>query len=492
MKKNTMIQRWTALLLAAILIAASVPFASAKEQVFPSGLAYEALREKIEACYAEKGNDNGLMVAVFDRDETVYEGYFGYANKQTGQKTDETTVIDWGSVSKLVVWLSVMQLKEQSLLDLNEDIQTYLPKGFLKMLRYKEPITMLHLMNHTAGFEDSFKNMTVMKRDRLLTIDELYSTTPRGMTLETYLRKSQPHQIFRPGETVSYSNYGCALAAYIVERITDTPFSDYARAHVFEPLGMKETALSADLSDQPSVQKRFRSLWFYNNDGSALEEKAVRGIWEMPAYPAGHCTSTLRDFEAFAKALLVRDARLLSAKTFEEFFSPSRYYTGTERPRNSHGMWWEPNLQAKVLGHGGNTLATASLLLASEDGVGMVLLTNTSGEGLWTEKIPQLLFGTCRGEASETVYYCCSTRFDFHGAARLIFPFACNVVIDGQSVAEYNLNVLTDRVETQVMDCFYNAKLNRFGVWGYCLWLLLSAYKAMPGESAPLIGIPGL
>ena len=60
----------------------------------------------------------------------------------------EATVFEWGSISKTFVWVSVMQLVEDRKIDLETDIRTYLPDGFLKNLRFAESVTLLHLMNH--------------------------------------------------------------------------------------------------------------------------------------------------------------------------------------------------------------------------------------------------------------------------------------------------------------------------------------------------------
>ena len=482
----------TALLLVLLLLVPFAPLCAAQtsEKAFPSGLAYGELEDRIEAAFDARGTDNGYMTAVFDAEGTIYEGYFGFANKERGLRMDETTVVDWGSVSKLIVWLSAMQLAERGLLDLNEDIRTYLPKGFLRKLRFDDPITLLHLMNHTAGFEDTTANMIVVARNRLLTMDELLYSSAKPLTLEEYLKKSEPHQIYRPGDTVAYSNYGCALAAYVIECVTGEAFSAYARQNVFVPLGMDNTALSADLSDNPSVQERFGNLWFYNADGSAVKDTQAAAWRVMNCYPAGHCTSTLRDLKTFARALLLRDERLLSAEGFAEFFSPSRNYTGTDVPRSSHGLFWLYSYGVPVVGHNGNTLSAALLLLEPNSGVGFVALANEAHEGVLMEDIPRLLFGSYAGDEGAADYHTCVARWDYHSITRLAYPFACYYRFTKEDFAKKYINVLPNKLELFGTDYFYSPALNRFGVFGYALWVLLTAYKAMPGDAAGLVGLP--
>ena len=78
----------------------------------------------------------GLAVCVLDRSDILYENYVGYADRENDLSVTEETVFEWGSTSKLLVWVSVMQLWEQGLLELDADIRDYLPEGFLHNLRY--------------------------------------------------------------------------------------------------------------------------------------------------------------------------------------------------------------------------------------------------------------------------------------------------------------------------------------------------------------------
>ena len=79
---------------------------------------------------------------------------YGYANvaKQTPVIPDET-LFRIGSTSKLFTWTAVMQLAEQGKIDLRADVNTYLP-DFKIPDTFPEPITMLNLLSHTAGFEE--------------------------------------------------------------------------------------------------------------------------------------------------------------------------------------------------------------------------------------------------------------------------------------------------------------------------------------------------
>lgn len=155
----------------------------------------------------------------------IFSKGYGYGDVDKKQKINpNTSVFEWGSISKLFVWVSVMQLEEQGKIKLNEDISNYLPKGFLQNLKYEDPITMLNLMNHTAGFEERI-------------FDLGYATDDHMKTLEEGLKMHEPNQIYRPGEVVAYSNYSTSLAAYIVQLITEQEFSELCGRTYFSKVG---------------------------------------------------------------------------------------------------------------------------------------------------------------------------------------------------------------------------------------------------------------
>ena len=241
---------------------------------------YEGTHEQIINAFYEDHKDTaaGMMVGVFDKNGTIYEGYYGYSNIAEGIKTDENTVIDWGSSTKTMVWVSVMQLWEKEMIDLERDVRDYLPEGFLKNLRYDKPVRMIDLMNHRAGFQEMYTDMFQRPGVSIKTLEET-------------LKFEEPEQVFEPDTITAYSNWGVALAGYIVERVSGQSFADYVHKHIFEPLGMNDSALAPDLSDNMSVRERRDKLVCYsgtNPVGSAF--------YIIQLYPAGSCVSTLKDY----------------------------------------------------------------------------------------------------------------------------------------------------------------------------------------------------
>ena len=339
--------------------------------------------DKIIEKFVDEHSDTtaGMAVSLFSADEDIYSNYFGYIDKENGIEVDENSVFEWGSATKLLVWTSVIQLYEQGLIDLDKDVREYLPDNFFKNLNFDKPITMINLMNHNAGFQETVYNIFI-KRENIDTLK------PLGDLLSEY----QPEQVFELGTVTAYSNWGVAVAGYIVERITDKPFYEYVNENIFDPLGMDKSSVKPGFDDNEFVKKQWEKLVCYTKDVELIPSaKCYVGM-----YPAGSCTSTLNDFRTFAHALMTGDSRIFkSIETHSLFFTPtsSYAYNNIDIPRNCHGMWMIP-FENQVYGHGGNTVGCSSyLLVAPKNDIGAVVMTNQSGETAYNVEMMELVFG---------------------------------------------------------------------------------------------------
>jgi CubicO group peptidase (beta-lactamase class C family) len=350
----------------------------------PSGISYSELKEKIDQFIEErKEGTASVSLAVFNHQDTLYDKQYGYANIGTKLAVDENTVYEWGSVTKLLVWVSVMQLYEQGKIDLDTDIREYLPEHFLTKLAYDKPITMIHLMNHTAGWQET-------------TYDIETASSSEIVSLKQALRQSEPAQVNEPGTVTAYSNWGTSLAAYIVERITGEDFCDYVHQHIFEPLHMEHTGLAPDLADNSWVKQQRLLLNCYSimQDSSVDYGKCIRYIL---LYPSGSATGTLEDFATFAKAFVPEEGKkspfFQKRDTLDLMLSATSTYGDSHIARNCHGLW-TLQYSANVMGHNGNTEGcTSTLMFEPNTGTGIVIMTNEVGETSYNFGLLSLLFG---------------------------------------------------------------------------------------------------
>src|SRR5512146_1339744 len=129
------------------------PSDPAEVEAFMGGLMMAEMNEK---------HVPGAIVAVVKDGKVLFSKGYGYADLEARTPVDpEKTLFRPGSVSKLFVWTSVMQLVEQGKLSLDADINEYL--DFKIPATYPEPITLKNLMSHTPGFEDKGEDLFVLK-----------------------------------------------------------------------------------------------------------------------------------------------------------------------------------------------------------------------------------------------------------------------------------------------------------------------------------------
>ena len=365
----------TVALLTCGLLAFGVAQVRADEQKLPSGTSYDQIGQKIEDYYQKNEKTSaGLATSIFDKDgQTIYQNNFGYVDKEKKWAVDDNSVFEWGSVTKLTVWVSVMQLWEEGKIDLKTDIKEYLPKDFLKSkLKFDKPITMLDLMNHQAGFAD----VDLAKNE--------------DKDLAHTLQKAPIIQAYEPGTITAYSNFGTVLAGYIVERISGQSYADYVHEHIFQPLGMKHTAILPDFSDNDYVVEKRKEIKGYTSDGQLIGEANKPN----PYYPSGRATGTLKDFKTFAQALLQKKTLFKRAETWDTLYTATSTYPDSDLPINAHGFWSDLYQDRVILGHGGNTAGFSAILtLDFKSGIATVILTNQQYESNYLKKIPELVYG---------------------------------------------------------------------------------------------------
>lgn len=363
-----------------LIFNSSCPVYAQKEIALPSGLGTEDIQSTIEDYIKEhKDTTAGIAISIFNDQDTLYRGYHGYGDVENQVPIKEDTVFEWGSSTKLLVWVSVLQLWEQGQIDLNQDIRTYLPEGFLTKSKEDETITLFNLMHHDAGWQEVIVDLFVEDMEDVHGLKET-------------LQETEPEQIYPAGKVKAYSNWGTALAGYIVEEITGQKFYKYVHDHILIPLNMKHTALLPDLRDNVWVKEKREEIQGYSYDNKIIE----KNFFHIPLYPSGMATGTLEDFEKLGKAFLenAESQKLFQKKdTYQKLLDPTLYYGNTEYPRNANGLWFM-EFGVPVLGHSGNTAAFSShLLIDPVTKTGVVVMANQSNEEIYNYEMMPLIFG---------------------------------------------------------------------------------------------------
>ena len=306
----------------------------------------------------KNGDIPGAVVSVVKDGQVVTTRGYGWAD--TGISGGRPVAVDpqkslfrVASVSKIPTSIAAMQLVEQGKVDLDADISAYL--DFEIERRFDEPLTLRHLLTHSAGFEEQI------------------SLTPTT-DLEAYVKTDPPVQVFAPGTTPGYSNYGMALAGYIVQRVSGQPFEAYVREHVLEPAGMTSSTY-----EQPLPKDMAGSLGpGYTSTGEEVPFEV------MGDFPAGSLTVSAPDFAAFMNAQLSRSPKLLREETWEQMWSPGlgEDKLGNRAKAGEMGLGYFDLSRhgRRVVGHGGDNQGWHSQFeLYPEEKTGIFISYNGDG-----------------------------------------------------------------------------------------------------------------
>lgn len=247
----------------------------------------------------EKLHIPGVTFIFVQGGTVIYTSAYGYANLETETSINaDSSVMRIGSVSKPFVATAVMQLVEQGKLDLHTDVNRYLRTCQLQDA-YPEPVTLALLLTHRAGFLDP---------------PYVSNTDPQKVQpLGPFLAANMLSPTDPPGEVFSYSNYGYALAALIVEEVSGVPFDQYVAKNIFTPLKMTHSSylLAPPLPETLVTGYQYR-------DG----EQIPQPVDYDSDYPGGSIISTAEELSHFMLAHLgdgcYQGVCILKAKTIAE------------------------------------------------------------------------------------------------------------------------------------------------------------------------------
>jgi CubicO group peptidase (beta-lactamase class C family) len=298
----------------------------------------------------------GAAVTVVAGGRQVFAEGYGMADLEIQRPLDARTPVRLDSISKVFTGTAVMQLVARGELDLHRDVNDYLT-GFQVPDTYPgQPVTLAHLLTHTAGYEER----------------NVGNTGADPQPLDAYLAAHQPARVRPPGLLPSYSNYGLAMAGHIVELRAGVPFERYVQEHVFGPLGMARSTF--DQSDSHPL--RAEAVRTYRPDGAG--NSAVPPSYDF-MFPSGSAIAPAADMRRFMLAHLEGDARLLEGGTLRTM-QDQQFATDPRLPGMAYAFQRGVLRGHPTVGHDGDGLGSHSVMLLFPSlGVGVFAAVNGDG-----------------------------------------------------------------------------------------------------------------
>ncbi|MGE5625374.1 MAG: serine hydrolase domain-containing protein [Bacillota bacterium] len=320
----------------------------------------------------------GAGIALFDRNGVTWTGGVGNADLDKQQPVTADTLFRVGSITKGFVAVALLQLVEKGALRLDARLHDIAPEiPVTNPWEATDPVTVAEVLEHTAGFDD-------MHFPRLYNFHD-----PADIPLLTVLQRSGPELRvrWRPGSRMAYSNPDYLIAGYLVEKFSGERYEQYVTEHVLRPLGMDNTSLAADPSALPGLAQGYEGI-------------PPVPVSPKPIYlrPAGALTASPAELAHFGVMLLNRgrwaNAPFLSAESVTRMETPE---TGAAAHHGLDYGYGLANYTSYIGGYefhghdGGIDGFTSRYAYAPDQGVGFVLLFNTSEVGEARRKATDLL-----------------------------------------------------------------------------------------------------
>jgi CubicO group peptidase (beta-lactamase class C family) len=290
--------------------------------------------DRIFAAY-DKPDSPGCAVAVLHRGRVLHQRGYGRAHLEWDAPITPATVFHAASVSKPFTALAVALLAEQGKVSLDDDVRKYLPE----LPDYGRTITLRHLLQHTSGLRDVWNlgGLAGWRPDDLVTDRDVLGLAVRQQAVN-----------YKPGDRHLYNNTGYTLAGIVVRRVTGQSLRAYTEAHVFRPLGMKNSHFH---DDHAEVVK---------NRASAYAVRAGRPQIAVPMFEAVGSTgllTTVEDLASWDENFYRR--RVGGKSALDQMLRPGKLNNG-EAARYGVGLGYGLGLVIgryrglKIVGHSGS------------------------------------------------------------------------------------------------------------------------------------------
>ncbi|CAF3310273.1 unnamed protein product [Rotaria socialis] len=358
----------------------------------------------------EKVHVPGATILVVNATHILYEQAFGFQSLLPLKPIDiDKSIFPIASISKTFIATAVMQLVEQELVDLDTDINEYLLEPQKRIFHPRYPlhsITLRKLLSHSASIHiDSLILNTYYKSD-----DDAFKESLADMCFK-YINPNTPHWLPKPPGTVaSYSNEGSALAALVVERVSNMSYSVYVKEKILKPLGIDISKVGVRLSDFKDTVDLVKHYAYAPNESYLKrwnQQIPQLNIEQMPgnlsnwlyiphfsfsAYPAGLLRMSARTLSIYLRMFLSNGSSILRPRSIAQMrtvvgggliptYNPNSANDSSdqEHPSEFGLSWYWQTMQdgRRYIGHSGLMPGMLHLMLINEKhNLGVIILSN--------------------------------------------------------------------------------------------------------------------
>jgi CubicO group peptidase (beta-lactamase class C family) len=340
--------------------------------------------------YLVENHVPGIACAVIMGDAIIWSKAYGMADIENNIPMTIDRIMNIASISKTITATAVMQLWENGKINLEEDINVYLPFNIRNPQFPDIPITIHQLLTHTSSIVDgpAYGN-SYSCGDPTISIE--YWITNYLKKEGIFYNETENFLPGEPGNQYQYSNVGYGLLGYIIEEITNKPFNIYCRENILRPLGMERSGWflhEIDISNhalpyfyitiesKEEIKKKY-TKFFPDEKDFAVGKQLAYCLYSFPNYPDGLLRTSVKELSYFLTAIMnsgkFNDVKLLKESTIDKMISLQI------EGNNSQGLCWHKSDFESLWGHGGSDPGVQTkMFFGPETNIGMIVFQNSS------------------------------------------------------------------------------------------------------------------
>ena len=339
----------------------------------------------------------GANIIVFDKDESVNYQY-GYQDVEEQKETSINTIYRIASISKTVLAIGAMKLVEDGLLDLDEDISTYLGFNVRNPNHPECKITTRMLMTQTSSITDGFDDEELTNETR---VDGYNGVNGRhlGLPLTTLLVPNDSVYYTDltfdkrvPGTHFEYSNFGCGILACIVEKVANQNFDEFMKKTVFDKLDIDGSYYAYNIKHQDDIASLYRAGGKIT--GKQFIERAYKKapIGESYLGPAGGLFISIHNLSKIMRSFWKKEFQVLKDETIKQMMEVNWVGECEEYKKKALQMMVVDELvPIRLWGHFGTAYGLRSMMLFNKElETGVCFITNGGNTSERCEHFPKV------------------------------------------------------------------------------------------------------
>lgn len=322
----------------------------------------------------------GIGAAIVKDREVVWAKGYGFADKENKIPFTPNSIMNLGGISKSATAFSVMKAVQDGIVELDEDINNYLPFKVSNPFYPDEKITIRQIITNTSSIVD-----------RSAVYDSSYyyggdAPEPLGEFVKNYLTSSGKYYDKanfldkKPGSAYKYSNIASGLVAYIVEVTSGIPFNEYSKQTLFDPLEMHNTGWFYSEIDQKKLAK------LYDKKGDSIMAVTPYGL---TTYPDGGLRTSVSELSKFMICLMNRGTyqnKTILKTEFANQMLPQPIteanLSNSESKKITDGFYLYKSSRPNTVGGNGYDPGVRSRMwFDTNDDIGVIVFSNTSLSG---------------------------------------------------------------------------------------------------------------